>query len=119
MRALILIALGACTAQHDQLARAQSAFDASAFPRAEVSLRDLESSRAQMSADDRARYDFLRGMTELQLGDRVAARHWLGIAKANDAAALPAEWRARIDASLKELDTAVYDDGYAAITSKK
>ena len=55
MRALILIALTACTAEHDQLARAQSAFDASAFARAEVSLRDLETSRAHLRADGFAR----------------------------------------------------------------
>ena len=125
MRAHLVIglasALAACTAHHAQLARAQAAFDASELERADVTLRDLEPNRRVLDADDRARYDYLRGMTELRLGDRAAARHWLGIAKANDAPALPAEWRARLDESLKELDTAVYDDGYGTLitTSKK
>ena len=128
MRALLLTALfltsavtsAACTTQRDQLARSQTAFDASDLERARLSLRDLEPNVRLLAPADRARYDYLRGMTEYRLGNRAEARHWLGITRANDASALPGEWRVRLDESLKELDTAVFDDGYSSlVTSKK
>ena len=127
MRPLLLTLLGtglalglACSPPRAQLARAQSAFDAADLQSARMSLVDMQTNEGGLDAADRARYRYLRGMTALRLGDRAEARHWLGLAKANDAAALPTEWRARLDESLKELDTAVYDDGYGSlVTSEK
>lgn len=120
MRALLLtLLLVSCSPPRDQLARAQSAFDAANLQSARVSLADMKASESRLDASDRARYRYLRGMTALGLGDRAEARHWLGITKANDAAALPTEWRARLDESLKELDTAVFDDGYGSLVTSR
>ena len=112
MRPLRLIALvlslaaSACNTYGDALSRSQSAFDAHEYERALSLLRELEGDLLRLAPPERARYAYLRGMTDLRIGHRADARHWLAIAEAYDADApgtLPADWKARAGAALADL----------------
>lgn len=73
--------------------------------------RVLEADTDSLSPNDRARYAYLRGMTDYRLGFRADSRHWLGIAKATDAAqpgGLSAAWHERLEESLADLNQSAY-----------
>src|SRR5258708_32537398 len=91
-------ALPACTTFEEDLNRSQRAFEQNEHERALAILRQLESDQGRLSVTDRARYCYLRGMTDYRIGYRVEARHWLSLASAGDGATpglLPADGVAR------------------------
>jgi len=73
--------------------------------------RILEQDVDSLSPSDRARYAYLRGMTDYRLGFRADSRHWLAIAKVTDrahAGSLSAAWEERLEQSLTDLNQDVY-----------
>jgi len=116
----LLIALAGCTTYHDELARAQSAFEANQHERVLALLRDLEPDVARLPPPERAHYAYLRGMTDYRVGYRSDARHWLAVARAYEDQSpgmLPADWKQRTSDALAELDGVVQTQGYAALVA--
>ena len=110
---LLAIALGpvACATYREELNRGQRMYEANQYEHALALWRVLEADSDSLRPDDRARYAYLRGMTDYRLGFRADSRHWLAIAKATDqahAGGLSAEWRERLEQSLTDLNHDVY-----------
>jgi len=119
--ALLVVGLGAgCNTYADSLTRAQRAFEQSEHERALAILRVLEPDVRRLSDSDRAKYCYLRGLTDYRIGYRLEARHWLSLASAvvkETPDALPADWGKRLKEALKELDEAVYTAGIASLSN--
>jgi hypothetical protein len=101
----------ACATYREELNRGQRMYEQNQYENALALWRILEEDADSLGASDRARYAYLRGMTDYRLGLRADARHWLGIAKATDyaqAGALTAEWKERMEQSLSDLNQDVY-----------
>jgi hypothetical protein len=112
-------ALG-CNTYADSLGRAQRAFEQSEHERALAILRVLEPDLRRLTDSDRAKYCYLRGLTDYRIGYRLEARHWLSVAAAvvkETPDALPADWSKRLKESLKDLDEAVYTGGIASLSN--
>ena len=76
------LGVSACATYQDDLARGQSAFEASEHERALAIFRAARAGhRAPLDAE-RAHYAYLRGMTDYRIGYKADARHWLAVAKA-------------------------------------
>jgi len=102
---LALVAPG-CAALHDDMARAESLYDASQYDESLVWLVDLEDDAAVMDRDMTARFYYLRGMTAFRLGKRDDALHFLALARevAGDRGdGLRPEWKQAMDRTLTEL----------------
>ena len=72
----------------------------------------LEAEQAALSDVDRARYAYLRGMTEFRLRHSADARHWLALALAFDQlypGTLQEAWQNRASAALEELNASVFE----------
>jgi hypothetical protein len=109
--ALAAVVLVACTTYREDLNRGQRLYDENQYEHALAIWRLLEDDMDSLSANDQARYAYLRGMTDYRLGFRPYARHWLGMAQAIDKAnpgGLHPEWRDRMDKSLADLNNDVY-----------
>ena len=107
----LVIFSSACATYEGALRRSERAFDENEYDRTLAILRDLEPDLHHLSQADRARYAYLRGMADFRIGYKTDARHWLSLASAWQEAApgaLPEEWTARINASLKQLNEDVY-----------
>jgi hypothetical protein len=120
--ALVLgsLSLAACATYQDELASGQRAFEANEHDRALAIFRVLEPDAVQLSVPDRARYAYLRGMTDFRIGYQAEARHWLSMAAVIEQAApgsLPADWNKRLVDSLKELNEAVYTAGIESLSN--
>ena len=110
-RALIVLGLLACSSQRDLLARGQSYYDDNQYEPALAVWRELGRHEAALSAPERARYAYLRGMTDYRLGFRDDARHWLAMAKATEQrhpGGLEPEWMTRLDGALGDLDREIF-----------
>ncbi len=110
--------LPACSTYRDDLARSQHAFEENQHETALAVLRMLEPDTSHLDPNERARYAYLRGMTDFRIGYKADARHWLAVAKAMDETApgmIPSEWRARLDQSLGELDAQVWTAGMESL----
>jgi hypothetical protein len=118
-----LAALSAgCATYRNELARSQQAFDQNQHERALGLLRDLEKDVPSLSLPEQAEYAYLRGMTDYRIGYRADARHWLAVARTYDERSpgvLPADWKARTDQALDEMNAVVYDQGIAALAADK
>jgi hypothetical protein len=117
----LLVALGltGCATYTSALLRGQSAYEEGEHDRALAIFRALERDTPRLAAGNRARYAYLRGMTDERLGYRADARHWLALASVDEKQApgsLPAEWVATLDESLTELNVTVYATGVAALS---
>jgi hypothetical protein len=120
--AVLAFALSACTTYRDDLARSQRAFEDNQHERALAILRMLEPDTRHLQPSERARYAYLRGMTDFRVGYKADARHWLAVAKAMDEQSpgiLDADWRTRLDQSLAELDALVWGNGMESVTNAK
>jgi hypothetical protein len=103
--------LVACVTYREDLNRGQRLYDESQYERALAIFRVLEADQDSLTATDRARYFYLRGMTDYRLGFRRDARHWLALARATDheyPGGLAPEWRERLERYLGELNREVY-----------
>jgi hypothetical protein len=108
-----------CTTYRDLLDRGQRLYQAQQFERALANWRALEPDMEALTWADQTRYAFLRGMTDLELGFRDDARHWLAMAKAIDAqhpGGLPADWKRKTESALATLNEAVYAAGASQVT---
>ncbi|MET0790247.1 MAG: hypothetical protein ABW061_01885 [Polyangiaceae bacterium] len=113
---LLTVALGptACATYREDLNRGQRMYEENKYEHALALWRLLEDDADSLSANDQARYAYLRGMTDYRLGFRADSRHWLAIAKATEEAhsgGLSTEWKERMDQSLTDLNQDVYGGG--------
>ncbi len=118
--ALGALVLGGCTTYRDELVRAQNAYDANEHETALAIERAIEPNAPYLNPSERARYYYLRGMTDFRIGYRSEARHYLAIARAmenENAGALPAEWKTRMNETLLTLNTEVYSSGLASLST--
>jgi hypothetical protein len=107
----LALALTACSTYRDHLNRGQRLYDENEYEHALALWRSLEPDMDSLSFNDQARYAYLRGMTDFRLGFRPDARHWLAVAKAveqDHPGGLSAEWKARTEESLNDLNKEVY-----------
>ncbi|HKO50639.1 MAG TPA: hypothetical protein VJV79_23105 [Polyangiaceae bacterium] len=101
----------ACATYREDLNRGQRMYEANQYEHALALWRLLEDDLDSLSPTDRARYAYLRGMTDYRLGFRADSRHWLALAKATDqahAGSLGSAWHERLEASLADLNQDVY-----------
>lgn len=124
VRTAIAIALAfaaaSCTTYQDDLARGQKAFEQHDYDRSLAIFRELEPDTSRLTVDERARYAYLRGMTDYRIGYRADARHWLSVAKSivtNVPGAMPGDWVKRTDDALAELNEEVYATGIASLSN--
>jgi hypothetical protein len=120
--AVIGVGVAGCATYQDDLQRSQNAFEQNQHERALAILRALEPDSQRLSVSDRARYAYLRGMTDYRIGYRSEARHWLSVAHAIDEASpgsIPPDWSKRSSEALRELNEDVYGGGVQVLTNKK
>jgi hypothetical protein len=102
----MMMALPACAALSDDMNRAETAYGAARYEDTLIWLRDLEDDAPSMDLEMRARYYYLRGMTEYRLGHRGDSLHYLAVARevtGDGGAGLRPEWRQIMDRTLTEL----------------
>jgi len=105
----VILLLGAafgCAAVRDDMQRAEVSYEAARYEDTLVWLRDLEDDAPSMDVEMRARYFYLRGMTEYRLGHRSDALHYLAVARevaGDQGSGLRPEWRQIMDTTLAEL----------------
>lgn len=123
--ALVLLALfplTACATYSDELSRGQTAFEQNQHERALAVFRGLEHDQSHLSAEEQARYAYLRGMTDYRIGYKADARHWLIVAKAIDGQtpnSLPSDWKGRMNDTIKELNEEVFGGGVESLANVK
>jgi hypothetical protein len=113
---LFAVACGAigCATYKDELARGQTAYEGNHHEQALAIFRGLENDQSHFDPAERARYAYLRGMTDFRIGYRADARHWLGVAKEIDGqnkSALPEQWKSRLETTLADLNESVWSGG--------
>lgn len=102
----LLVTLGGCAAVADDMRRAEQSYEGARYENTLIWLRDLEDDAPGMDLEMRARYFYLRGMTEYRLGHRADALHYLAVAReiaADGGAGLRPEWRELMERTLTEL----------------
>lgn len=110
------LGLCACSTYHDELARGQRAFDQNDHERALAIMRDLDPDTSRLDTQERARYAYVRGMSEYRIGNKSEARHWLAVAQAYDEqhpGVLPVDWKSRATETLKKLNESAWGEGRA------
>lgn len=109
--ALLGLALAACVGPRDVLARGQAYYEDNEYERALAVWRALERHEPVLTPAERARYAYLRGMTDYRLGFRDDARHWLAVAKVTEQrhpGSLDSAWVTRLDGALGDLDSEMF-----------
>lgn len=108
--AAVLGAAG-CATYEQELGRAEEHFTHDEHEKSLATLRALEHDWTSFSIRDRARYAYLRGMTDYRIGFKADARHWLAVAseldKASPGALAPNE-KTLVDEKLGELNQVVW-----------
>ncbi|MBX3229127.1 MAG: hypothetical protein KIT84_02240 [Labilithrix sp.] len=115
--AVLLGGVVACTTYRDQLARGERAFEQKDHDRSIAILRDIEPDFQRLSATEQATYAFVRGMADYSVGYKADARHWLAVARGVEEAtpgALGPERKAKVAATLDELNKIVFDEASTA-----
>jgi hypothetical protein len=100
-------AVAGCGGVSDALGRGQHYYEDNQYEKALSLWRDLDRRGVTLSPPERARFAYLRGMTDYRLGFREDARHWLAVAKGADMehpGGLDASWRDRLDGALHALE---------------
>jgi hypothetical protein len=113
------ISLYACATYSQDLNRGHRHFAANEYEHALAIWRAMEPDIDSLSAQDRARYSYLRGMTDYRLSFRSDARHWLALARAYEQATpggLEDPWKERMQEALKDLDNDVLGAGESTPT---
>jgi hypothetical protein len=116
--AVALALMAGCGTYSSSLRQAQRAVEQGEHDRALDILLSLEQDTHMLSLPERARYDYLRGMTDYRMGDAAEARHWLALAGAlehREPGTLPDEWKTRLSAALEDLNTRVYAGGLSSL----
>lgn len=110
MIALLLTSVS-CATYREELNSSQRHYEANEYEQALYLLRDLESNLLALGPAERARYAYLRGMTDYRMGYRVDARHWLALAREMEQekrGSLSDTWNTRLTEALRDLDREVY-----------
>jgi hypothetical protein len=117
-RAVLVVGLGtsllsavACTTYRDHLNRGQRYYDENDYEKALALWRALEPDMDSLSDQERARYSYLRGMTDYRLGYRSHARHWLAVAQAIEKkypGGLEEDWHHRAKEAIEDLNKDVF-----------
>ncbi len=98
--------LGGCAALHDDMQRAENSYTQARYDDALVWLASLEDDTPDMDVGMRARYYYLRGMTDYRLGHRDDALHYLALAREvahDDDRGLRPGWKQSMQRTLAEL----------------
>ena len=114
------LASAGCNTYADELSRGERAFEASEHERALALFRALEPDTHRLSPNERARYCYLRGMTDFRIGYKAESRHWLALAEALEKqtpGSLPGDWHRRLAEALNDLNEAVYNGGIASLSN--
>jgi hypothetical protein len=132
MRSFAMIALtssllltpfvGGCATYHDDLVRAEHAYEDNQHEQALAIFRMLENDTGHFDTSEKARYFYLRGMTDYRIGYKADARHWLLLANAVETqtpGTLPDDWKQRMTEAVAALNTSVYDDGIESLGSSR
>ncbi|HET7539498.1 MAG TPA: hypothetical protein VFK05_06490, partial [Polyangiaceae bacterium] len=83
MRAVLVLLLSiglcptGCATYREELNRGQRMYEENQYEQALALFRVLEEDTDSLRPSDRARYAYLRGMTDYRLGFRADSRHWL------------------------------------------
>jgi len=77
---LAAVPLAGCATYEQELQRAEEHFTHDEHEQSLATLRALEEDWSSLSTRDRARYCYLRGMTDYRVGFKADARHWLAVA---------------------------------------
>jgi hypothetical protein len=96
-----------CVTYGEELNRAQRHFHNNEYEQALAIFRALESDIDSLPPPDRARYAYLRGMSDYRMSLRPDARHWLALARAYEESSqggLEEGWRERMKSALQDLD---------------
>ncbi len=116
----LVLAVAGCATYADALARGQRAFEQGEHDRALAILRSMQNDVERLPVPERARYAYLRGMTDYRIGYRADARHWLALGAEIEKqmpGALAEGWAKRLAAALGELDEQVYEKGIASLSN--
>lgn len=117
-----------CATYLDDLNRAERHYQSNQHERALALFRAIESDMDSLSAADRARYAYLRGINNYRMSGkkedgaassvdksfRAHARHWLALAKAMERqtpGSLRPEWKTNTDEALRDLNQDVFGVG--------
>ena len=118
--AALLAFAPACATYHDDLVRGEKAFEDNQHEQALAIFRSLELETSHLDPPERARYYYLRGMTDYRIGYKADARHWLMLAQASEKAmpgTFPDDWKQRMTDAMNDLDSQVYDNGVPSLAS--
>jgi hypothetical protein len=100
-----------CATYEQELARAEEHFAHDEHEKSLATLRALEGDWTSFGFKERARYCYLRGMTDYRVGFKADARHWLAVAaeieRENPGALAPSE-KQTVDEKLGELNQVVW-----------
>ena len=119
---VVLPCLVGCATYHDELSRGEEAYEKNDHERALAIFRALDPDQSHFDEVEEAHYAYLRGMTDYRIGYRADARHWLAVANELEKKtpnSLPADWRNRMQGTLKELNDEVFGGGMAALSEPK
>ena len=111
-----------CATYEQELGRAEEHFTHDEHEKALAGLRALELDWSALETRDRARYCYLRGMTDYRIGYKADARHWLIVAKALEGQtpnSLPADWKTTMNERIKELNEEVFGGGVESLANVK
>lgn len=117
---LAFAGLAGCSTYRDQLARSERAFEKNEADKTLAILRDLEPNFQRLTPNEQATYAYVRGMTDLSLGYKADARHWLAVANAYEQVtpgALPGDRKTKTTEALKELNDVVYMKGTSELVN--
>jgi hypothetical protein len=106
-----VLGLVACTTYRDNLSRGERLYQENKFEDSLALCRLMERDVDALTRTEQARYAFLRGMTDYQLGYKADARHWLAIAWAiheQEVGGLDADAQLKTKDTLDELNREVY-----------
>jgi hypothetical protein len=102
----LVLSLAACGAAAAELRRAEQSYEQARYENALSWLADLEPNAPTLNHEERARYFYVRGMTEYRLGHRPEALHYLAVARevsGEDGDGLREEQRDLMTRTLSEL----------------
>jgi hypothetical protein len=112
------VAAFGCATYENQLQRSEEHFTHDEHDMALANLRSLEPAWTHLEVRDRARYCYLRGMTDYRIGFKADARHWLAIAAEIDeetpGSLVPSE-RSLVNEKLGELNAVIWAGDVLAI----
>lgn len=116
---VVAVALASgCATWESELQRSEEHFTHDEHEMALADLRALEAHWSHLEVRDRARYCYLRGMTDYRIGFKADARHWLAIAAQIDeetpGSLVPSE-RSLVNEKLGELNAIIWSGDVLAI----